>query len=75
MVLIVLANLVAWPIAYLFVDRWISDFEYRINLLEVQNLAVYVLAGLGALAIALVAVSYKSISAARSNPINSLRDE
>ena len=73
--LIVLANLVAWPIAYLFVDRWISDFQYRINLLTTQNLSIYALAGLGALFIAMVAVSYKSIGAALANPINSLRDE
>lgn len=73
--LIILANLIAWPIAYLFVDRWISDFQYRIDLLNVQNLSVYVFAGLGALIIAMIAVSYKSISAALSNPINSLRDE
>ena len=73
--LIVLANLVAWPVAYLFLERWISDFQYRINLLNLQNLSVYVIAGIGALLIAMIAVSYKSISAALSNPINSLRDE
>ncbi|MEQ8237814.1 MAG: FtsX-like permease family protein [Cyclobacteriaceae bacterium] len=73
--LITLANLIAWPIAYLFVERWISDFQYRIDLLDISNLSVYVLAGLGAMIIAIIAVSYKSISAALSNPINSLRDE
>lgn len=73
--LIVLANLIAWPVAYLFVKRWISDFQYRIDLLGVDTLAIYLIAGIGALLIALIAVSYKSISAALSNPVNSLRDE
>jgi len=74
-ILIIVANVVAWPIAYLFVDRWISDFQYRIDLLNIQNLSIYVMAGIGALLIAMIAVSYKSINAALSNPINSLRDE
>lgn len=73
--LIVLANLITWPIAYWFTDRWISDFQYRIDLLSVNNLSVYVFAGLGALVIAMIAVSYKSINAALSNPVKSLRDE
>ena len=74
-ILIILANVITWPIAYWFTDRWISDFQYRIDLLSLGNLSVYVLAGLGALFIAMVAVSYKSINAALSNPVKSLRDE
>lgn len=73
--LILLANLIAWPIAYLFTNRWIGDFQYRIDLLGIDNLAIYLFAGIGALVIALIAISYKSISAALSNPVNSLRDE
>ncbi|MEQ9403638.1 MAG: FtsX-like permease family protein [Cyclobacteriaceae bacterium] len=73
--LIILANLIAWPIAYLFVKRWISDFQYRIDLWQVNNLSIYFLAGIGALLVAVIAVSYKSIHAALSNPVHSLRDE
>ncbi len=74
-ILIVLANLIAWPIAYYFLKNWISDFQYRIDLLGVDNLLVYLLAGFGALLVAMLAVSYKSINAALTNPVNSLRDE
>lgn len=74
-ILIVLSNLITWPIAYWFTDRWISDFQYRIDLLSADNLSIYVFAGLGALIIAMIAVSYKSINAALSNPVKSLRDE
>lgn len=73
--LIILSNLIAWPIAYLFVKRWINDFQYRIDLLGIDNLAIYAFAGLGALLVALIAISYKSINAALSNPVKSLRDE
>ncbi|WP_370089642.1 ABC transporter permease [Ekhidna sp.] len=73
--LIILANIIAWPIAFYFLKNWISDFQYRIDLLGIDNLLIYVLAGVGALIVAMVAVSYKSINAALSNPVNSLRDE
>lgn len=73
--LILLANIIAWPVAYLFTDRWISDFQYRIDLMSFGNLSIYLLAGVGALVIAVLAVSYKSISAAMMNPVKSLRDE
>lgn len=73
--LIILSNLIAWPIAYWFVKRWISDFQYRIDLLALDNLSIYVIAGVGAMLVAMIAVSYKSIRAALSNPVNSLRDE
>lgn len=73
--LIVLANIITWPIAYWFTNRWISDFQYRIDLLSIGNLSIYVFAGVGALVIAMIAVSYKSINAALSNPVKSLRDE
>ncbi len=73
--LIVLSNIIAWPIAYLFVSRWVSDFQYRIDLFGIDSLSIYLIAGIGALVVAMIAVSYKSIRAAMANPINSLRDE
>ena len=74
-VLIIIANVIAWPIAFYFLKGWISDFQYRIDLLGIENLAIYLIAGLGALVVAMIAVSYKSVRAALSNPVNSLRDE
>ncbi len=73
--LIALANLVAWPVAYWFAKRWIGDFQYRIDLLGFESLATFLFAGIGALFIALIAISYKSINAALANPVKSLRDE
>lgn len=73
--LIIVANVIAWPIAFIFLKKWISDFQYRIDLWGVDNLLIYVFAGLGALIVAMIAVSYKSINAALSNPVNSLRNE
>lgn len=73
--LIILANLIAWPIAFYFLKQWISDFQYRIDLWGIDNLLIYLFTGIGALLVAMTAVSYKSIRAALSNPVNSLRDE
>ena len=74
-ILIILANVIAWPIAFYFLKGCISDFQYRIDLWGIDNLAIYLFAGIGALLVAMMAVSYKSIRAALSNPVNSLRDE
>lgn len=73
--LIVIANIIAWPIAFYFLKGWISDFQYRIDLWGLDNLAIYLFAGIGALLVAMIAVSYKSINAALANPVKSLRDE
>lgn len=67
----VLANLVALPLAYLLVDRWLSTFAYRISV----QWWMFVLAGIVALSIALLAVTFQSLRAARVNPASSLRDE
>lgn len=68
---IVLANLIAWPLAYYYTSRWLQDFAYRTGL----GLDVFVLTGMLSLAIALATVSYQAIKAARANPIESLRYE
>ncbi len=67
----VVANLIALPVAYLLVDRWLATFAYRINI----SWWMFALAGMGALLIALLTVAYQSLRAARANPVDSLRDE
>ncbi|HXB34149.1 MAG TPA: ABC transporter permease [Puia sp.] len=69
--LILIANLVAWPLAWLALHRWIRDYAYRIEI----SWWVFVLAGMAALLIALGTVSALTIKAARSNPVDSLRTE
>jgi len=68
---VVLANVIAWPIAYFAMTRWLQNFAYRIN----AEVWVFVVAGLIALFIALLTVGTKAIKAAISNPADSLRYE
>jgi putative ABC transport system permease protein len=69
--LVVISAAVASPIAYLAMNRWLENFAYRTNI----TLTLFLLAGLAVMAIALAAVSYQSIRAARANPVESLRYE
>ncbi|MEP5612760.1 MAG: FtsX-like permease family protein, partial [Cyclobacteriaceae bacterium] len=73
--LITVASLIAWPISYWSLNRWIQDFQYRIELLSPDNLFLFGIAAVGAMIVAVLAVSYKSIAAAVVNPVKSLRDE
>ena len=66
-----LANLIALPLAYLLVDRWLATFAYRITV----QWWMFALAGTAALLIAVFTVAYQSVRAARANPVDSLRDE
>ncbi len=69
--LTLVANLVAWPIAYFAMNRWLQDFAYRVHI----GWWVFVLAGGMALLIALLTVSTQAIRAALANPVESLRYE
>lgn len=70
-ILVLIANLVAWPVAWYFMREWLNGFAYHINL----NPFVFVLATCGALLIALLTVSSQTIKAALTNPSNTLRYE
>lgn len=63
--------IIASPFAYWIVDKWLSNFAYRINV----QLWVFPLAGIFVLLVALVAVSWQSYNAAISNPVESLKSE
>lgn len=69
--LVLIALAIAFPIAYWLMNDWLQDFAYRIEI----GWSVFVLAGLTALAIALVTVSFQAIKAAVANPVKSLRTE
>jgi len=69
--LVLIANIIAWPIAYYAMFRWLQGFAYRINL----EIWTFALAALTALVIAVLTVSYQSVRAAIQNPIESLRYE
>ena len=69
--LVLLANLIAWPIAWFAMNRWLQNFAYRIEI----SWWVFLLAGGLALVIALLTVSVQAIRAALANPVESLRYE
>ncbi len=68
---VVIANIVAWPIAYYVMTQWLQNFAYKVNL----GLFSFLLAGAFALFIALLTVSFQTIRAATANPVDSLRYE
>lgn len=70
-ILIALANLIAWPLAYYFMNDWLKDFAYRINI----GILTFIIAGTLTLMIALLTISYQAIKAASANPVKSLRYE
>ncbi|MBR8838082.1 MAG: ABC transporter permease [Stigonema ocellatum SAG 48.90 = DSM 106950] len=69
--LVFVAILLASPLAYYVMNRWLADFAYRIDL----SWVIFMLAGLLAVGIALLTVSFQSIRAALIDPVKSLRSE
>ena len=71
LLMVFIANLVAWPLAYLFVSKWLSGFAYRIDL----SIWPFILAFLISMLITLVTVSIRSYKAAVANTIDALKYE
>lgn len=69
--LVIVANAVAWPIAFFAMKKWLQNFPYSVNI----GLITFILTALLSLIIALFTVGFQSIRAARKNPIESLRYE
>jgi putative ABC transport system permease protein len=69
--LVILAVLIVSPVAWIAMNKWLESFAYRVNV----SWWVFVIAGLIALLIALITVSYQAIKAAIANPVKSLRTE
>ena len=70
-ILIIAANVVAWPLAWYFMNKWLDTFAYHIDM----DVLVYILAAIAAILIALITVSAQTIKAAMSNPAKTLRYE
>ncbi len=68
---VVLANLIAWPVAYYAMSRWIQNFAYRTSI----EVWIFFLAALVAFLIALITVGYQAVKTAMSNPVEALRYE
>ncbi|HYJ65288.1 MAG TPA: ABC transporter permease [Parafilimonas sp.] len=69
--LVLIASLIAFPVAWWAMNKWLQSFAYRINI----NWWVFAIAGAAALLIALITISFQSIKAAIANPVRSLRTE
>jgi putative ABC transport system permease protein len=74
-ILILMACVLAIPVSYMAVSSWISEFQYKIDLLSISSMLTFALAGFLALTIGLLTVSYQSIYASLANPVNSIRSE
>jgi putative ABC transport system permease protein len=68
---VIVANLIAWPVAWLVMRDWLDDFDVRIDL----GPAPFLLAGMAALAIAIGTIAGHAMKVARANPIHALRYE
>ncbi|HEU5051702.1 MAG TPA: ABC transporter permease [Hanamia sp.] len=69
--LVLISAIIAFPVAWYAMSRWLQDFAYRINI----HWWVFLLATLLTMLIALATVSFQAIKAAVANPVNSLRSE
>ena len=69
--LVIIALLIASPIAFYLMQQWIQKFAYRTDI----SIWVFVAAGAGALVVTLCTVSFQAIKAAVANPVKSLRTE
>ena len=70
-VLVLLANIISWPVAYFIMRNWLQDFAYRTSL----GMLTFVLTMVLALVIALLTVSFQAVKAAVANPVDALKYE
>ncbi|MCF8304248.1 MAG: ABC transporter permease [Bacteroidales bacterium] len=68
---VLIANLIAWPLAWYFVSDWLTNFAYRIEM----QWHIFLLAALSALILAIFTVIYQSWTAAMKNPVETLKYE
>ena len=69
--LVFISSIIAFPLSWWFMHKWLQNYAYRVSI----NWWVFIVAGLLALVIALMTISFQSIRAAIANPVKSLRTE
>jgi len=69
--LIIIANIIAWPLAWYFMNSWLQDFPYRVHI----SWWMFAASLTAAVVIAFCTIAFKTIKAAMVNPVNSLRAE
>jgi putative ABC transport system permease protein len=70
-ILVLVANIVIWPLAYFLINQWLTSFAYRVDI----ALWTFVSTGISILLVSLLTVSWQIIRAATANPVDSLRYE
>jgi ABC-type antimicrobial peptide transport system permease subunit len=68
---VLLANIIAWPIAYVTMRGWLDNYPFRTSL----GLSLFLLSAVAALVITMLTVGFQAVRAARANPVDSLRYE
>jgi putative ABC transport system permease protein len=68
---VAIANVLAWPLAWYLMDRWLQNFEYRVD----QSWWIFAVASIASLLIALCTVSFQTIKTTLKNPVDALRYE
>ena len=68
---VLLANVVAWPLAFYGLAQWLQTFAYRVEL----NALIFPTASMAVLALAVITICIQSAKAASTNPVETLRDE
>ncbi|MBN2018406.1 MAG: ABC transporter permease [Candidatus Cloacimonetes bacterium] len=66
-----IANVIAWPVAYFAMSKWLQGFAYRAPI----NIGLFILAGVSAIAVALLTISFYTIRAAHTNPAEVIKYE
>ena len=79
LILVLISNLISWPVAYYLMDRWLQGFAYRMNFgfsdFDWTTVVPFVLSFLITLIIALITISFVSFKSASSNPVNMISRE
>ncbi|HWH61927.1 MAG TPA: FtsX-like permease family protein, partial [Ginsengibacter sp.] len=71
LLLVLIALLIASPLAWIGMNKWLQDYVYHIDI----SWWMFVIAGLVAVLIALITISFQAVKASRANPVKSLRTE
>jgi putative ABC transport system permease protein len=69
--LILIANIIAWPLAYIIINKWLENYAYRVH----QSVLSYAMVTLFVFAIAFILIILQTFKKARANPVKNLRLE
>lgn len=70
-ILVLIGNIIAWPLAWYAVNKWLQGFTYKIDI----GWGVFLFSAILTIVIALVTIGYHCVKTARANPVISLRSE